>query len=138
MSFLNINGVELELDLFDADELEKYERLNKELVEKVSDKSRYDGMSTPDAFREQCRCIDELFDGLFGAGTAKKVFNGKMNIKQHLEAQVMLANEAVNAKKELNAIRNKYSPKNREQRRFEDHKDGKKGKKRQSFTPVNK
>ena len=34
MSSITINGVELELDLMDADVMEKYETLNTEIVER--------------------------------------------------------------------------------------------------------
>lgn len=134
MSELNINGVTLELDLFDADVLESYQNLNQKVVAKVQDKTRYDGMSTPDAFREQCKIIDEFFDEMFGIGTSQKLFGGKANIMKHMEAFAVVSKEAETANIQMDALKNKYAP-NRVQRRQE-QKNGSRnfsaGKKRHS------
>ena len=48
MSKVTINGVDLELDLMDADVVEKFEDLNKWIVKKIQDPNAYEGLSTAD------------------------------------------------------------------------------------------
>ena len=43
MSKVTINGVDLELDLMDADVVEKFEDLNKWIVKKIQDPNAYEG-----------------------------------------------------------------------------------------------
>ena len=45
MSKVTINGVDLELDLMDADVVEKFEDLNKWIVKKIQDPNAYEGLS---------------------------------------------------------------------------------------------
>ena len=51
MSKVTINGVDLELDLMDADVVEKFEDLNKWIVKKIQDPNAYEGLSTADGMR---------------------------------------------------------------------------------------
>ena len=70
---MNILGVELELDLFDADVIEVYEKENKRVVDRIQDNGRYEGKSTAESIRYQCGVVNDFFDSLFGAGTAEKI-----------------------------------------------------------------
>lgn len=85
MSKVTINGVDLELDLMDADVVEKFEDLNKWIVKKIQDPNAYEGLSTADGMRYQCACVNEYFDKLFGAGTAEKVFHKNNNLGIRME-----------------------------------------------------
>ncbi len=116
---MNILGVELELDLFDADVLEVYERENKRVVDRIKDKSQYNGKSTPDAIRYQCSVVNDFFDSLFGAGTAEKIFKGKNNIKDHMEAFGIVAKKAEDSNVEFNGVLDKYTPNRAERRQAE-------------------
>ncbi len=113
---MNILGVELEYDFFDADQLEIYERENQKVAVDIKEPSQYEGKSSADAIRIQCRIVDRFFDTLFGAGTAQKIFKGKMNIRDHMEAFAIMSQGAVNSRAELDAIEDKYSL-NRAERR---------------------
>lgn len=116
MGAVNINGINLELDLLDADVMEKYEQLNKELVDQVQ-KQDYTNMSTAEGMRYQCRTVDGFFDNLFGAGTAAKIFKGKENnLGIHMEAYARVCDLSNKANGEIYAIADKYTP-NRAQRR---------------------
>lgn len=120
MSVIIINGNELELNLLDADILEKYEKLNSEIVQKINEKSQYENISTADGMRKQCRYVDEFFDKLFGDGTAEKIFGGGNDLKIRLEAFSQVSSAGNNVRSEIDTISSKYGAGrvvNREQRR---------------------
>lgn len=128
MSKVTINGVDLELDLMDADVVEKFEDLNKGIVKKIKDPNAYEGLSTADAMRYQCTCVNEYFDELFGAGTAEKVFhkNNNLGIRMDGFAQVTaLSREAKTFMDDLSAKYGSRRVQNRQQRRAEQRKGGK-------------
>lgn len=116
---MNILGVELEFDFMDADQLETYERENQRVAERIKEPTQYQGKSTADSLRIQCRIVDDFFDSLFGPGTAQKLFKGKANIRDHMEAFGIMAQGAVNARKELDEIEDKYTPNRAERRQAE-------------------
>lgn len=116
---MKILGEELEYDFFDADQLEAYERENQKVAVDIKEPTQYEGKSTADALRIQCRIVDNFFDTLFGPGTARKIFKGKANIRDHMEAFGMMAQGAVNARAELDEIEDKYTPGRAERRRAE-------------------
>lgn len=120
MSIIKINGIDLELDLLDADVLEKYERLNEEIVKKIQEPTQYEGISTADGMRKQCRYVDDFFDKLFGAGTANNIFGGGNNLGIRMDAFAKVSAASNNIRGELTAISDKYGVgriQNREQRR---------------------
>lgn len=109
MADLKINGVVLEMDLLDADVMERYEELNNKLVEKIQDKTIYEGKSTSEGMKYQCRCIDKFFDKMFGEGTAEELFGGDNNLGRRIDAYgfvVTKANET--SKDQMNGIMGKY------------------------------
>ena len=119
MSTININGVELELDLLDADVLERYEMLHQEVAAK-SKAPLPEGTSTADGMRMQCRIVDEFFDALFGPGTAKRVLGENSNLGLRLEAFGKVASMSSEVRQEISAIADRYGPgrlQNRDQRR---------------------
>lgn len=116
---MNILGVELEFDFFDADQVEIYERENQRVVETIKEPTKYEGKSTADAFRIQCAIVNTFFDNVFGVGTAQRIFKGKNNIKDHMEAFAIVADAAMNTRKEFDAMSDKYSPNRAERRRQE-------------------
>lgn len=121
-----INGVEIELDLMDADTLEKFEEGCLKVKEKVVNKKNYEGKSNADCIRYQCGVINEFFDSLCGAGTSEKLFRGKSNIGKSMEAFAAVVAEANNGKEHITAISEKYlsgsvSP-NRAARRNKKHR----------------
>lgn len=111
---MKINGVELEdLDIFDADVAEKYEKVLS-IVEKKVENINY--KSTSSAIREMCSLVFYSFNSLFGEGTDKRVFGERVNLMTCLKAFEELVQYNNERKKELNEFFNKYSP-NRAQRR---------------------
>lgn len=116
---MNILGVELEYDFYDADLLEAYERENKKVAEDIKEPTQYDGKSAADGIRIQCRIVDNFFDALFGDGTAQKIFKGKANIRDHMEAFGIISKAAQDSRSELDEIENKYAPNRAERRQAE-------------------
>lgn len=82
---MKINDVELELDLYDADVMDRYTEAIKKLEEKEKNKS-IKGLSNGDIIRQECQMVFDFFNEIFGEGTDKKVFGNKTNIKICLEA----------------------------------------------------
>lgn len=116
---MNILGVELELDLFDADVIEVYEKENKRVVDRIQDNGQYDGKTTAESIRYQCKIVNDFFDALFGNGTAEKIFKGKSNIKDHMEAFGIVAKAAEDSNVEFNGVLDKYTPNRAERRQAE-------------------
>lgn len=123
---MNVLGVELELDLFDADQLEKYEKECKIVADRIREKGQYAGKSTADSIRFQCKVVNDFFDTMFGHGTAEKIFRGKSNIKDHMEAFGIVTKEAENSNAEFMQVLDKYTP-NRAERRQEQKQHQKQG-----------
>lgn len=136
MSKVTINGVDLELDLMDADVVEKFEDLNKGIVKKIQDPNAYEGLSTADGMRYQCACVNEYFDELFGAGTAEKVFHKNNNLGIRMEGFAQVTALSGEAKAFMDDLSAKYESgrvQNRQQR-----KGGKnKHQNRNNFNAVN-
>lgn len=128
MSKVIINGVELELDLMDADVVERFDNLNAEIAVEIKNPEHYEGLSNADCMRVQCRMVDSYFDRLFGEGTADKIFPKRNNLGDRMEA----FGQTVSMTKEQDSIiasmTEKYTGKrvqNREQRRAEQKNKGK-------------
>ncbi len=116
---MNILGLELEFDFFDADQLEIYERENQRVAEDIKEPTQYEGKTTAEAFRIQCRIIDRFFDAVFGNGTSKKLFHGKANLRDHMEAFGIMAKGAEEARGEFDALEEKYTPNRADRRQTE-------------------
>lgn len=116
---MNILGVELKFDFFDADQLEVYERENQKVAEAIKEPTQYEGKSTSDCLRIQCRIVDNFFDNLFGDGTSQKLFKGKVNIRDHMEAFGIMAKGAQDSRVELDEIEDRYTPNRAERRAVE-------------------
>lgn len=111
---MKINGVELEdLDIFDADVAEKYEKVLNETIVKFKDVK---GTLTSEIIREQCNIVFEIFNNLCGPGTDKKVFGEKVNLLTCMKAFEELVEHCNSQKSSMEKMFNKYSP-NRAQRR---------------------
>lgn len=82
---MKINGVELELDLYDADVMDKYTEALKKFDEKQKNKS-IEGLSNGEIIRQECEMVFDFFNDVFGTGTDKKVFGNKTNFMVCLKA----------------------------------------------------
>lgn len=116
---MNILGAELEFDFYDADQLEVYERENQKVAKRIKEPTQYEGKSAAEAIRIQCRIVNEFFDNVFGPGTAEKIFHGKNNIRDHMEAFGIMAQNASNSGSELDVLGKKYDLNRAERRQAE-------------------
>ena len=92
MSKIEFNGIELELDLMDADVMEKFEDGLAKTAEDVKEKSQYAGKKNAECMRIQCGHVNRFFDSVFGPGTADKLFGKKNNLEDHMTAFGKAAN----------------------------------------------
>lgn len=116
---INVLGLDMEYDFFDADQMEVYERENRRVAEDIKEPTQYKDKSTADAFRIQCGIVDQFFDAVFGEGTAERIFRGNANLLDHMEAFGAVAQAAGEARAEFDAIEEKYTLNRAERRQAE-------------------
>lgn len=128
MSTITINGLELSIDLLDADTMERYQNaLNKTISEiKHISSSLPSGaeLHIAESMKRQCRIIEKFVDEIFGDGASDRCFHGNNHLGEHLEAFTEICNQASLAVNQTKSIINKYSGErvmNRQQRR--EHKN---------------
>ena len=114
-----INGISLPLDLEDADVMERYENAF-EAMAAAEKKIPKDGKRSA-VYRAYCMLYRNLFDQLFGEGTANKIFaNQPMSAAVYEEAYdsflTFAKTQTTAANERRNALLNKYQP-NRAQKR---------------------
>lgn len=110
-----INKVEIgDLDIYDADVVERYENTLAEVEKKTKESEKATKVS--ESIRQQCNIIFDCFNSLFGADTDVKIFGGKTNLLVCLKAFEELITQVNEQRGELEKMLNKYSP-NRATRR---------------------
>ncbi len=115
----NINGIELELDMEDADVQERYENAL-ELFDEERKHVPQDGKLS-EFTRNACSLFERLFDRIFGGGTSEKIFSGvPVNFSEYIKIYdnfLEFVNQQTNeANTHIKEILAKYRP-NRQQRR---------------------
>ena len=115
---LEINRIQLEFNLFDADMNaayeEAYENAGKEL-EKAKEETR-----ASEQLRIMCIAIKECFDFIFGAGTGDEVCGNNLVFLKCIDAYEAMTDEAIRQRKVLDEKAQKITTKyqgNRTQRR---------------------
>lgn len=132
---LIINNVKLEGDLMDADFMEKFETAMVKMRDSALGAKRQSFPTAAANYRAQCEVVNTCFDEIFGAGTAVKLFGGKMNVMDHLMAIEKVSEWAAGERKALNDLTNRYTQRqqnavrNMQTAQFVSQKHGK-GKKR--------
>ena len=132
---LIINNVKLEGDLMDADFMEKFETAMVKMRDSALEAKRQSFQTAAANYRAQCEVVNTCFDEIFGAGTAVKLFGGKMNVMDHLMAIEKVSEWAAGERKALNDLTNRYTQRqqnavrNMQTAQFVSQKHGK-GKKR--------
>lgn len=132
---LIINNVKLEGDLMDADFMEKFETAMVKMRDSALEAKRQSFPTAAANYRAQCEVVNTCFDEIFGAGTAVKLFGGKMNVMDHLKAIEKVSEWTAGERKALNDLTNRYTQRqqnvirNMQTAQFVSQKHGK-GKKR--------
>ncbi len=96
---LNINGVELEFDLFNIETLKKYEKGYGRAAERMGKKPESGLLS--DQITMQCDEAKLCFDTIFGEGTGKRVCGEGYEFFRCLDAFEALTDEAIRQRKIL-------------------------------------
>lgn len=121
---MKIRNIEVDFDFLDADDVERFEKAAKRVVEECQSKGKKE-MTHAEVIREECSIIEKFFDNVFGEGIAEKLFNGKKNLNDHIKAFEDIINQKNEQQKDLQSTLNRYQP-NREQRRHNQFKGKKK------------
>lgn len=77
-----INGVEVEYDTFDLDNMETLDNAVKQIQDDVNSlqSRKKAGKDAMKLLREQANCFLDFFDDVLGDGTARKIFGDRVNI----------------------------------------------------------
>ena len=81
---MEINGVTLGFDYFDADQMERLEKGILEVRDGCGNLP--EGLKQSESIRRQCGLVFAFFDGVFGEGTAKMLFGPSTNLMVCLDA----------------------------------------------------
>lgn len=117
---MKIRDVEVDFDFLDADDVERFEREARRVLEKCDEEAKK-SYSASESIKAQCKIVEEFFDNVFGKGISDKIFVKRNNLKEHLTVFEEVIKES---KAQDNDMRNrfgKYQP-NREQRRYDKYK----------------
>lgn len=76
---MTINGVNLEIDIFDAEKAGAYERAQKS-ISKLHELMTSD-LSLEEKIKKACATICKEIDNLFGKGTSTKLVDNKNNLR---------------------------------------------------------
>lgn len=117
MSKINIKGVELEINVLDADTAEKMENAMEHVRIKSAEFQADKSMKLSAGIRAVCQLVFECFNSIFGDGTDKRIFGNHTDMGECMEAFAELARQTKQEGKErVSSITQKYAP-NREARR---------------------
>ena len=125
---MKISGVELQFDFFEADNIDLFNKELEKVRDDIKKPEQYEGKTTGESLKIQCKIVNEFFDKIFGNGTAEKLFGTKNNIKDHMEAFAQAIALSQEAGREIDRIVNKYQP-NRAERRAANNGNKNHGKK---------
>lgn len=112
MTLWRIHGLELHLDMGDADTVERYEKALDQMGEAVpQDASR----GTSAYIRAYCQAFRTMYDTLFGAGTSEQIFadipdNLRKYNAVYGDFLSFVSTQASQAQAEIVQIKKKYLP----------------------------
>lgn len=115
LTIWEINDLHLELDITDADTVERYEHAMNGLVKDIPAVGTV-GLSTSAYIRAFCKAHRNMYDALFGKGTGAKIFDGIPDsiIKYNAIYGKFLAfasRQSNSASTEIKQLHEKYLPK---------------------------
>lgn len=109
-----INGVEMgDLDIFDYEVAEKYEKALEDLRAKEEQIGK---LKMSEGIKYQCEAIFDFFNTLYGVGADKKIFGNSVNLVTCFNVLGDFIEEINKQGEELQKLTKKYSP-NRAKRR---------------------
>lgn len=112
---MKLKDIEVDFDFLDADDIERFENEANKVIEE-SEKYKDKEISMSEEIKIECNLIDAFLDNVFGEKTSQKLFNGKKNLREHVEIFKYIMDEKIKYTNEISSIYQRYQP-NREQRR---------------------
>ena len=86
---IKVKGKELDFNFLNADHVQKWEDARKEVSARYTDITAADPSNLQeyvDLLRKACKSIFELFDGIFGDGTANEIFGAECDFNACIDA----------------------------------------------------
>lgn len=81
------NGAEFKFSITNADMMERFHTAVNKAGERFNEIGESETDETdPGVIRRECGFIDEMFDEIFGDGSAQQMFGGEPDIEEHLKA----------------------------------------------------
>ena len=112
---MKIKNIEIDFNFLDADNVEKFEKEARKVVEK-SEQNKNEKLTYSEAIRKECDVVEEFIDNVFGERLSEKIFEGKKDLLDHIKVFQSIVDEKNNKQVELQNLYNRYAP-NRVQRR---------------------
>lgn len=123
---MRLREIEVNFSFTEADDIEKLEK-GMEVVKNKTIEYENKEINLSDTIRNECKVLEEFFDNVFGEGISEKLFEGRMDLKEHTELFMEIANEKIRQTQGMQELynnlqyKNKYMP-NREYRRNNKYK----------------
>ena len=97
-----LNGVELEYDFYDADQMEVFENAVERAMADV-DKA-LEAKKQSQLIRGVCQVTIDMIDEIFGDGTADEVFQGETNFRKSMQVFNALVKEKIRQEEEVSKV----------------------------------
>lgn len=115
-----IMGVEFDIDILDADVMERLENAAEKIQKRVTEENEKKHTKSSEFIRVFNSLTEDFIDEVIGVGSSEQIFHGSQNMMEHMKAYNGLfeaKNEAMKEVKEFTeTFHNTYSP-NRAARR---------------------
>lgn len=98
---MKFNDVELELNLFDADVLQRFYDCGAELDKAIIASAKLPENRVYEAMKMQCDGICAFLDGVFGEGCSKEILKNPNNLKECFEVYKAILKEEERQSEEL-------------------------------------
>lgn len=93
---IEVNGVQLDFNMMDADFFERYIELASEMDRvmelELTDEEKKNPKNVSALFRKRCKAVKQFLDELFGKGTGERVCGEKDNLEVCLDAYMDIIN----------------------------------------------
>ena len=108
---VNLNGIELDFDVYDAAQAPAYVNGAQKVAEALTEMDGKTDINEISAgYKKIAKATSEMLDAIFGAGTGEKVLKGKESALQGIEILDALARSIDEQNKAIGEFRAKYSP----------------------------
>ena len=109
---MRLREIEVNFSFTDADDIEKLEK-GMEVVKNKTIEYENKEINLSDTIRNECKVLEEFFDNVFGEGISEKLFEGRMDLKEHTELFMEIANEKIRQTQGMQELYNNLQYKNK-------------------------